>query len=157
MKKKSTQALSLFLAVLLLTLTVFPASAASATAATIRLSTTTGTVFVTNSSGRSLTRWDNMLLYNVYHVETRARSYAWISLDSTKLTKLDASSKVQVRKSGQKLELLLSSGHLCFNVTSPLENNETLSIRVTTMRMGIRGTSGWVKVVNRWTTEIYVL
>ena len=157
MHKWKTRALSLFLAALMLSLTVLPGVAASTAASTIQLMKTTGTVTVTNSSGRSLTKRDNMLLYSGYRVQTGAKSYAWINLDSTKLSKLDASSKVEIRKSGKKLELLLSSGHIYFNVTSPLASDETLNVRTSTMVTGIRGTCGWINVVDGGTTEIYVL
>ena len=60
--------------------------------------------------------------------------------------KLDASTKVEVRKSGSKLELLVSSGELFFNVSAPLSSSETLNIRTSTMVTGVRGTSGVVSV-----------
>lgn len=158
MKKRVLKTLALFLAALTLCLTAFPAAAAeSATAATMQLMKTEGTVDVTNGSGRSLTKRDNMRLYNGYHVKTGAASYAWVDLDSAKLTKLDAVSEVEVRGSGKKLELLLSSGNLFFNVTRPLEEGETLNVRTATMVVGIRGTCGWLKINDRWSTEISVL
>ena len=158
MKKRVLRILPPFLAALMLTLTIIPvAMAESATAATMQLIKTEGTVNVTNSSGRGLTKRNNMQLYSGYHVETKAKSYAWIDLDNTKLTKVDAASKVELRKSGKKLELLLSSGNLFFNVTSPLEKDETLNVRTSTMRVGIRGTCGWIKMTDQWSTEIAVL
>lgn len=158
MKKRNVRILSLFLTLMMFCLIISPASAAtSATASTMRLSQYTGTVNVTNASGRVLTEWSNMQLYSGYHVETKAKSYAWVNLDNTKLAKLDASSKVQIRKSGSRLELLLQSGHVYFNVTSPLTSDETLNVRTSTTVTGIRGTCGWVNVVDRWTTEVYVL
>ena len=161
MRMQKRRILSLFLAVLMLRLAAYPAMAAesvdSAKAAAIQLMKTTGTVNVTNSNLRSVTTRDNMRLYNGYHVETRAASYAWINLDSTKLAKLDAVSEAEVRKSGKVLELMLNSGNLYFNVTSPLKEDETMNIRTSTMVVGIRGTCGWLRVVDRWSTEIYVL
>ena len=161
MQKQKQKILSLLLAALLLCLTAFPAlaeeSAESATAATIQMMKAEGTVSVTSGSGRSLTTRDKMRLYNGYHAKTEAKSYAWISLDDSKLAKLDEVSEAEVRKADKKLELLLGSGNLFFNVTSPLEEEETLNIRTSTMAVGIRGTSGWVKVLDRWTSEIYIL
>ena len=89
MRKQKFRAFSLLLAALMLSLTVLPVSAAT-TASTMQLTKTTGTVSVTNSSGRSISQRDNMHLYNGYHVKTEAKSYAWIKLESEKLTKLDA-------------------------------------------------------------------
>ena len=154
LKTKTTlrrRAAALGLALIMCAACAAPASAAEdASAAAMRLTKTTGTVDVTNSRGRELSLRDDMRLYSGYHVETQETSYAWISLDNTKLTKLDAVSELEVRKAGKELELLLNSGQLYFNVTEPLNNDESLSIRTSTMVTGIRGTSGWVRVVDQW-------
>ena len=137
MKKKNI--FSLFLALLLLLGMAQPALAAD-TAAAMQLSSTAGTVTISNASGRSLSLRDNMRLYSGYQIQTAANSYAWINLDSTKLIKLDASSKVEIRKSGKKLEVLLKSGNLYGNVSKPLASDETLDVRTSTAIVGIRGT-----------------
>ena len=155
MRKWKIRVLSLFLAALMLTLTVLPASAA--TASTIKLMKTEGTVSVTSATKRALSTRANMLLYSGYQVQTETDSYAWINLDDSKLGKLDASSSAEVRKSGKNQELLLKSGNLYFNVTTPLESDETLNIRASTMAVGIRGTCGWVKELDEYTTELYLL
>ena len=98
-----------------------------------------------------------MNLYNGYLTKTEEASYAWISLDSEKLAKLDAVSETQIRRSGKKLEILLNSGNLYFDISEPLTEEETLNIRTSTMVMGIRGTSGWVKVIDRWHSQVYIL
>ena len=133
-----------------------PALAAE-TAAVIRLTKTTGTVEISKSSGKSISLLKNMRLYNGYHVSTSEESYAWVNLDDSKLLKEDAESEIEVRKDGKKLEVLLVSGNLSFDVAEPLEDDESLNIRTSTMAVGIRGTSGWVQVVDRWTTRISVL
>ena len=127
-------------------------AAASSTAATMQLVKTEGTLSVSNASGRGLSVMDNMRLYNGYSVETKASSYAWVKLDGSKLAKLDAASKVEIRKSGSKLEILAKSGNIFFNVSEPLTGSETLNIRTSTAIVGIRGTSGWVNAV-----ELYIL
>lgn len=137
MKKK--RVLSLLMVLALLLGTAQPALAAD-TAATMQISAAEGTVTVTNASGRELTLREDMRLYSGYQVETSAKSYAWINLDDTKLMKLDASSKAEVRKSGKKLEVLLQSGNLYGDVSKPLERDETLDIRTSTAIVGIRGT-----------------
>ena len=149
--------LSLLLAWLLCLSCMQPAFAANETATTVQMMKTEGTVSVTNNSGKSVSQRDKMRLYNGYHVETEETSYAWLNLDSSKLSKLDAVSEMELRKSGKKLELLLNSGNLFFNVTEPLEEEETLNIRTSTMVVGIRGTCGWVRVIDRWNTEVYLL
>ncbi len=129
----------------------------SAEAATIQLMKIEGDVSVSNSGKRNLSIIENMKLYNGYQTSTEEASYAWINLDSEKLTKQDAVSETEIRKSGKKLEILLKSGNLFFDVTEPLEEEEILNIRTSTMVMGIRGTCGWVKVLDRWTSEVYIL
>lgn len=162
MKKKNI--FSLFLALLLLLGMAQPALAAD-TAAAMQLSSTAGTVTISNASGRSLSLRDNMRLYSGYQIQTAANSYAWINLDSTKLIKLDASSKVEIRKSGKKLEVLLKSGNLYGNVSKPLASDETLDVRTSTAIVGIRGTKFSVAQVKstqpgteaaRWTTQVQV-
>ncbi len=144
--------------VLLLVQNVLPAAAEdSATAAVMQLMKTEGDVSVSNSSGRGISLIKNMNLYNGYRTATEEESYAWINLDSEKLAKLDAVSEAEIRKSGKKLELLLDSGNLFFNVTEDLEEDETLNIRTSTMVMGIRGTSGWVQVIDRYHSRVYLL
>lgn len=133
------------------------ALAAEATATTVQLTKTEGTVAISNSSRRSISLIEKMRLYNGYHVETEEASYAWLNLDSAKLTKLDAVSEMELRKSGKKLELLLNEGNIFFNVTEPLEDDESLNIRTSTIVVGIRGTCGWVKIIDQWTAEVYIL
>ena len=142
-----------------LCLSASPALAAevAASASTVQLNKTEGAVAVTNSAGRALTQLADMRLYSGNHVATEAESYAWLMLDSTKLNKLDAVSEIELRKKDKKLEVLLDKGNLYFNVTKPLEDQETLSIRTSTMVVGIRGTSGWVKVVDEHNTLVYIL
>lgn len=165
MKRKNIFSLLLVLALLLGT--VQPALAAD-TAATMQLSSVQGTVKVTNPSGRGLSLRSNMRLYSGYQVETLGKSYAWINLDNSKLIKLDASSKAEIRKSGKKLEVLLKSGNMYGDVSKPLGQDETLNIRTSTAIVGIRGTKFSVaqvrsapqdsqeKAAERWITQVQV-
>lgn len=134
-----------------------PETIESAEASTMQLMKTEGDVEVSNASGRDISIINNMKLYNGYCTNTQEASYAWINLDSEKLTKLDAVSEAEIRKSGKKLEILLKAGNLFFDVTEPLEEEETLNIRTSTMVMGIRGTCGWVKVIDQWRSQVYIL
>lgn len=129
----------------------------SAEASAMQLMKTEGEVSVLNAAGKNISIIDHMKLYNGYRTSTEESSYGWISLDSEKLAKLDAVSETEVRKKGKQLEILLKSGNLFFDVSEPLEEEETLNIRTSTMVMGIRGTSGWVKVIDRWRTRVYLL
>lgn len=118
----------------------------SATATSMRLMRTEGRVKVEDEEGEKITTEENMGLYSGYQMETRKESYAWINLDSVKLAKMDSESKIEIRKDGKKLELLLNEGSVFFNITEPLEEDESLEIRTSTMAVGIRGTCGWVSV-----------
>ena len=153
MKKKL---LSLLLALSLLAGLALPALAAE-TAAVIRLEKTTGEVSVKKSSGKAVSLISNMRLYGGYHVLTDEESYAWINLDSSKLLKEDAESEVEIRKDGKRLEVLVSSGNVFFDVAEPLEDDESMCIRTSTMVVGIRGTSGYVQISDGQVTHISVL
>ena len=117
--------LSILMALLLLWSLALPAAAAE-TASTLRLEKTEGTVKVSNASGKSVSITEGMRLYSGYTIATEKNSYAYVSLDSTKAVKLDASSKVEVQKSGKKLELAVTAGKLFFNVSAPLEKGDKL-------------------------------
>ena len=52
---------------------------------------------------------------------------------------------------------MLISGELFFNVTAPVEKDESLNIRTSTMVTGVRGTSGWVEAVNRFSSNVHLL
>jgi len=132
-------------------------SALAETAVAVQMMKTEGTVTVTNSSARELKIMEKMRLYNGYFVSTDEKSYAWLNLDDTKLVKVDALSRVELRKDGKKLELLVHEGTVFFNITEPLEDDETLDICTATMVAGIRGTSGWMQQTEDMETELCIL
>ena len=132
-------------------------SADKAVGSTMELSKTEGEVSVENMNGRGVPTIDNMKLYSGYQLTTEKASYAWITLDDSRVVKEDAVSEVEVRKSGKDLELLVSSGSIFFDVAKPLDTGENLNIRTSTMTMGIRGTSGVVKVDHKNQTTVTML
>ena len=140
MKKPTTRltALALSLALLL------TSCGGGASATSMHLRKTEGTVGVSDSEGKELTPKSNLGLYSGYQVGTQEKSYAWIDLDRVKLTKLDADSQIEINKEGKKLEIDVKTGSLFFNVTEPLDDDETMNIAASTMIIGIRGTCGWV-------------
>ena len=152
--------LTIMVAIAMLATLAIPALAAvtsSGTTNTLRMERVDGTVKVKNASGKTLTNRDGMRLYSGYEIATEKASYAYFSLDSAKAVKMDASSKGEVFQSGKKLELKLTAGSLFFDVTAPVKANESLSIRTSTMVTGVRGTCGWVEVIDRFTTRISLL
>ena len=126
------------------------------TAATMHLRRAEGTVAVSNDNGKDVPVLDNLGLYSGYGVGTQSASYAWISLDDIKLTKLDQNSEITIQKEGKALDIQLKSGGLFFNVTEPLADDETMDIRTSTMLVGIRGTCGWVNAGDSL-SQVYIL
>ncbi len=140
MKKPFTRLTALALSLSLL----LTSCGGGASATSMHLRKTEGTVGVSDGEGKDVTPRENLGLYSGYGVETQAESYAWIDLDKVKLTKLDAGSEVEIAKESKKLEINVVSGSLFFNVTEPLDDDETMNIVTSTMTIGIRGTCGWV-------------
>lgn len=115
-----------------------------AEAASMRLRRTEGRVSVSDGSGKDVEPREDLGLYSGYGVDTRSESYAWIDLDSVKLTKLDEDSEIEIAREGRDLVIEVKSGSLFFNVSEPLADDETMTIRTSAMMVGIRGTCGWV-------------
>lgn len=111
---------------------------------TMRLEKTEGEVEVENASGRSVTLREGGKLYSGYKVTTR-EGYAWISLDQDKLIKLDWDTQVTVKKTGAQYVVMLEYGKIFFDVEKPLEEDESLDIRISTLSTGVRGTIGVVE------------
>ena len=138
----------------------YPMTASAATSAkakSMRLEQTEGDVGVTNVTKGDLTYTAGMRLGSGDDVDTDTASYAWISLDDSKAVKVDEVSEVEVRQKGKNLEALLISGNLYFNVTVPLKSDESMNIRTSTMATGIRGTCGWVSIVDGCNTRVHLL
>ncbi len=142
MKKKLFRG-NLFL--LLILVMLLSASCGKNKYTTMKLIKTDGEVGVENEEGKSVDLIENLGLYSGYGIGTQKKSFAWIDLDDTKLTKMDEKSDVDIKKDGKKLELVVNSGGLFFNVTKPLEDDESMDIRTSTTICGIRGTCGWVE------------
>ena len=136
---------ALLLAVALLLSLTACGGESDATAATMYLRNTEGGVSVTDDSGNDVPVAEHLGLYSGYGVSTRSSSYAWIDLDETKLTKMDEKSRIGITQKGRRLEIEVKVGSLFFNVTEPLQDNETMEIRTSSMLVGIRGTCGWVE------------
>ena len=129
-------------------------AASSASATTVRLAKTDGNVSVLGDGGMETATKANMRLFSGNHVKTEQNSYAWVNLDDSKAAKLDALSEMEVRKDGNNLEVLATTGNLFFNVSQPLKSDENLNIRTSTMVTGIRGTCGILKAINAAHTQV---
>ncbi len=127
------------------------------TATTMRLKKYQGTVGVEDAKDARLEAREGMQLYSGYEVGTADESRAWIDLDEYKAVKLEQLSTGEILKDGKHLTLKLHEGKLFFNVTKPLEEDETLNIQAATMVTGIRGTSGYVQVLPGGLSAVTVL
>lgn len=141
---KRTGKIRRFLALAAAAALALTACGPKASAATMHLRRTVGAVAVADGAGRQVEPREALGLYSSYQVDTQSESYAWIDLDEVKLTKMDQNSGIQIQKEGKRLEILVNSGSLFFNVTQPLAEDETLEIRTSSMVVGIRGTCGWI-------------
>ena len=136
---------------------VFSTSCKKITTTTMQLMKTEGTVGIADGKGKNIEPAERLNLYSGYHMATETESYAWIDLDSLKLAKMDAESQIEIQKSGKKLEILLNAGGLFFHVTEPLDEDETMEIRTSSMMVGIRGTCGWVVTTDPEHMQVYIL
>ncbi|MCR5459118.1 MAG: FecR family protein [Acetatifactor sp.] len=127
------------------------------TAISVELSKTEGDVGVSNKSGNAVKTVAGMHLYNGNKVTTNEGAKAYLTLDDSKAAKLSEYSALEVRKETKDLTLYLSAGEMFFNVAKHLEDDESMNVRTSTMVTGIRGTSGFVRVIDFFTTEIYIL
>lgn len=153
MRQRKTCIYSLILVMVLLC----TACGNSARATVMQLMRTEGTVGVRDGEGKKLSPEDRMGLYSGYNLTTKTSSYAWIQLDNVKLTKMDQSSRVEIQRDGNDLEILVRGGKLFFHITEPLEKEENLNIRTSNLSVGIRGTCGWVEVPKEGRMQVYVL
>jgi len=150
---RNRRTVTLLMAVMLLLTACGP----SASAAAMSLAKAEGTVGIADGDGKSVPVSEDRSLYSGYQVGTEAKSHAWISLDDVKLVKMDEESAIELRKENRNLEIFVNSGQLFFNITEPLEEDETLDIRTSTMTVGIRGTCGWVSVLEEGHMQVCVL
>lgn len=151
-KNKFRQVISLILLIFLLT-----ACGQSQKAATMYLMKTEGSVTVADPEGKSMDLISRMGLYSGYRLATEIESYAWIDLDSTKLAKMDAATNVEIQKEDGMLEILVGRGSVFFHVTEPLSDDETMNIRTSTLIVGIRGTCGWITIMDEGHIQVCLL
>lgn len=146
-----------FMALLLATSLLVTSCGSQSTASTMSLIRTEGMVDVFDDEGKGIPQEENLRLYSGYNVDTGSASYAWINLDNVKLTKMDQNSEIAIEKEGKNLTIEVKSGSLFFHVTEPLAEDESMSIRISNMAVGIRGTCGWTEVPDGEHMNLYLL
>ena len=126
----------------------------SGTASVMRLEKTIGDISVTSSAGSKTQIIEKMRLNSGDDVESLSSSYAYISLDDSKVVKLDEKSGASVNKNKKKYEMVLEYGNMFFDVDKPLESNEGFEIKSATMTMGIRGTCAQIEKKSENVTSV---
>ena len=126
----------------------------SVEADTMRLISEERVVMVKDENDVQLPTSAGMRLFSGYEVKTGSKSKAGISLDDTKAATLGESTLTELTQEAKHLSLNLVSGELYFNVTKPVTAEENFEINTSTMTLGIRGTCGYVLVVDDVTTQI---
>jgi len=112
---------------------------ARAVASTLRLEKISGIVAIKNKDGSEITTREGIKLYAGYILETKATSYAFVSLDGKEAVKIDAASKVEIKPSGNNLEIILLAGNMLSNVVVPVSTGNTSTVRTSSTVTGIRG------------------
>ncbi|MBR6483438.1 MAG: FecR domain-containing protein [Clostridiales bacterium] len=115
-------------------------------ATTMRLLRVEGTVNIEDGNGNSKPIMENARFQSGDAINTGSASLASIGLDDDKIITLDENSRAEFSKKRKQIELKLTQGGLYFDVQKPLEPDETMDIKTSTMIVGIRGTSGYVFV-----------
>ena len=120
----------------------------SAQASSMRLMQTEGNVTLKDQNGAKLAIRNRMRLYSGSEISTEEQSRAGILLDDAKAVTIAESSSALITQEGKKLEIAVNSGKMYFDVSRPLESDESFEIRTSTMVLGIRGTSGCVEALS---------
>ena len=148
------RATSLTVAVLLLML--MTSCGKSLAAVTVRVQRYEGSVSLI-SDGKKSTLMDNMLLHSGDSLTTGQQSFIDMRLDDTKVVGLTQNSTANLVKSGKKLEVNVRKGEVYFYTTRKLDKDETFNLRSETLIVGIRGTSGYIKVDDHGHTMQFIL
>lgn len=92
------------------------------------------------------------------NLETFLESSAFVSLDSTKVLKVDESSQIEVVKDEGHLDVHVEKGAVYFSVSQPLDDQETLEFHSNNVVTGVRGTSGVISYSQETRqTEVVIL
>lgn len=114
-------------------------------ASTIRLSSYTGDVTLTSDTGRNIEVKEDKRLFGGNELKTGKESKAWVLLDEDRMVTVMERSTVDFYQSGKSIKLNLEKGNLFFNIARDLGEDESFEIATSTMVIGIRGTSGYVR------------
>lgn len=114
-------------------------------ASTMRLSSYIGDVTLTNENGKLLELKEDKRLFGGNELSTGKESKAYVLLDEDRFVTLMERSTADFIQRGDSISISLEEGDLFFNIARDLEGDESLDISTSTMIIGIRGTSGYVR------------
>ncbi|MBO7096521.1 MAG: FecR domain-containing protein [Lachnospiraceae bacterium] len=114
-------------------------------ASTMRLSSYTGDVTLTGENGKVLELKEDKRLFGGNKLVTGKESKAYVLLDEDRFVTLMERSTADFIQRGDSISISLEEGDLFFNIARDLKEDESLEISVSTMIIGIRGTSGYVR------------
>ncbi len=134
--------------ILVISSLIFTSCTSEVSASVVRLSETKGTVELYDENYELITQTQDMKIFDGYSLSTGDESYAFVDLDETKLVKFEEESLCAFNESGKNISLELKEGSMFFNVSKPLEDDETFDITTSTTVTSIRGTSGYIYAEN---------
>ena len=122
----------------------------------MRLMRFEGDISLLSDEGKTLEASEDRRLTNGNVLKTKKESLAWILLDEDRLVTLMEKSEASFTQNGKKMYLSLDEGRLFFNIERSLEEDEELSIKTSTMVIGIRGTSGYIDSDENGNSVLYL-
>jgi hypothetical protein len=114
-------------------------------ASTMRLSDYDGDVILMSETGKVQELKQDLRIFGGSKLNTGKESKAWVLLDEERMVTLMERSTARFNQSGKSISLSLEKGDLFFNIARDLEEDESFDISVSTMIIGVRGTSGYVR------------
>ncbi len=139
---------SILLSVLMVAGTLSVPLYADETATSMKLTSTEGSVTISNGLGKKIKTFAGMNLNNGYHIVTEAKSLARLNLDDAKLATVDEYSDVDIAKKGSDLELHLHAGDVLVAVNQKMSSQQSFKIRSANVVMGITGTIPSARFIN---------
>ena len=113
-------------------------------ASTMRIYDHIGNVNLADENGKVLDVEKDKRIFDGDELDTGKESKAWVLLDDDRMVTIMERSTACFVQSGKNIRLSLEKGDLFFYIARDLETDESFEISVSTMVIGIRGTSGYV-------------
>ena len=136
----SARAFAAAAALIAAALLFLPALADSYSSSNMRLARFEGDVTVEDETGSPRFIMENIRLAGGDTLITGPGASASVSLDDGRILTVDSESRVGFSVSGSSMVLTLQGGSIMLDVSSKLNENESLDIQTSTMVVGIRGT-----------------